>query len=74
MIRHQNKNTIIGALGAIVAILSALVVIASIAQMYALTVTLIIAQLAVLGGIGYVYMKARELNNEMFCANLTVSK
>ena len=74
MISHQNKNAIIGALSAVVAVLSALVVVASIAQMYAITVSLIIAQLAVLGGIGYVYTKARELNNEMFCANLTVNK
>ena len=74
MIHHQNKNTLMGALGAVVAVLSALVVVTAIAQMYALTVSFIIAQLAVLGAIGYVYMKAREQKNEMFCANLTVSK
>lgn len=74
MISYQNKNAIIGALGAVVAVLSALVVVASITQMYGLTVSLIIAQLVVLGAIGYVYTKAREIKNEMFCANLTVSK
>lgn len=74
MISYQNKNAIIGALGAVVAVLSALVVVASITQMYGLTVSFIIAQLVVLGAIGYVYTKAREIKNEMFCANLTVSK
>ncbi|GAA4117826.1 hypothetical protein [Enteractinococcus coprophilus] len=74
MIHHQNKNTLMGALGAVVAALSALVVVTAIAQMYALTVSFIVAQLAVLGAIGYVYTKAREQKNEMFCASLTVSK
>ena len=74
MIRHQNKNALMGALGAVVAVLSALIVVTAIAQMYALTVSFMIAQLVTLGAIGYVYMKAREQKNEMFCASLTVSK
>ena len=74
LIHHQNKNTLLGGLGAAVAVLSALVVVTAIVQMYALTVSLIIAQLAVLGAIGYIYMKAREQKQEMFCASLTVSK
>lgn len=74
MIHHQNKNTLLGGLGAAVAVLSALVVVTAIVQMYALTVSLIIAQLAVLGAIGYIYMRAREQKQEMFCASLTVSK
>lgn len=74
MVIYQNKNAIVGALVAVVAVLSALVVVAAITQMHALTIALIIAQVASVGVIGYVYMKAREQKNEMFCANLTVSK
>lgn len=74
MVDIQNKNAIVGALVAVVAVLSALVVVASITQMYALTVSLILAQLASLGAIGYVYSKVREQQNELFCASLTVSK
>ena len=57
MVHHQNKNTLLGGLGAAVAVLSALVVVTAIAQMYALTVSLIITQLAVLGAIGYIYTR-----------------
>ena len=74
MVHHQNKNTLLGGLGAAVAVLSALVVVTAIGQMYALTVSLIITQLAVLGAIGYIYTKARQQENEMFCASLTVNK
>lgn len=74
MVDIQNRNAIIGALVAVVAVLSALVVVASIAQLYALTVSLIIAQVGSLGGIGYVHSKAREQQNELFCAGLTVNK
>lgn len=70
----QNKNAIIGALVAVVAVLSALVVVASITQMYALTVGLILAQLVSLGAMGYVSTKAREQHHELFCASLTVRK
>lgn len=74
MIDNQNKNAIVGALVAVVAVLSALVVIASITQMYALTVGLIVVQLTSLAAIGYVSLKAREQKHELFCASLTVSK
>lgn len=74
MVTTQYKNAIIGTLVAVVAVLSALVVIASITQLYALTVGLIIVQLAGLGSIGYVTSKARASKNELFCASLTVSK
>lgn len=74
MVHSQNKNQVIGALVAVVAVLSALVVIASITQMYALTVGLILAQLVSLGAIGYVSTKAREQQDELFCASLTVTK
>lgn len=74
MVHIQNKNAIIGALVAVVAVLSALVVVASITQMYALTVGLIVAQLVSLGVIGYVTSKARKQQHELFCASLTVSK
>ncbi len=70
----QHKNVVIGALVAVVAVLSALVIVTSIAQMYALTVGLILAQLVSLSAIGYVYMKSREQQNQLFCARLTVSK
>lgn len=74
MVAIQHKNAVTGALVAVVAVLSALVVVTSVAQMYALTVVLILAQLASLSAIGYVYMKAREAQNELFCASLTVNK
>lgn len=74
LVTTQHKNAIVGTLVAVVAVLSALVVIASIAQLYALTVGLMIAQLAGLGAIGYVTSKARESKNELFCASLTVTK
>ena len=74
MINIQHKNTIVGALVAVVAVLSALVIVASIAQMYALTVGLIVAQLASLGAVAYVSTKTREQNTDLFCASLTVNK
>lgn len=74
MVNIQHKNALVGALVAVVAILSALVVVTSIAQMYPITVALILVQLASLGAIGYIYSKAREQKNELFCASLTVSK
>ncbi|GAA4476010.1 hypothetical protein GCM10023190_12670 [Enteractinococcus fodinae] len=70
----QHKNVVIGALVAVVAVLSALVIVTSIAQMYALTVGLILAQLVSLSAIGYVHIKSREQQNQLFCARLTVSK
>lgn len=70
----QQKNVATGVLVAVVAVLSALVVVTSIAQMYALTVGLILAQIVSLSAIGYVYMKSREQKNELFCASLTVQK
>lgn len=74
VVNAQNKNTIIGVLVAVVAVLSALVVVASITQLYALTVGFIIAQLASVAAIGYVSSKARTQRQELFCASLTVSK
>lgn len=74
MVTNQNKSTIIGALVAVVAVLSALVVVASITQMYGLTVSLILAQVVSLGAVGYVSSKAREQKHELFCASLTVTK
>lgn len=74
VINSQNKNAVIGVLVAVVAVLSALVVVASITQMYALTLGLILAQLVSLGIIGYVTTKAREQRHELFCASLTVTK
>ncbi|HEY4556781.1 MAG TPA: hypothetical protein VIG82_01165 [Enteractinococcus sp.] len=74
MVYSPNKNAIVGILVAVVAVLSALVVVTSIAQMYALTVTLMLAQLGSLSAIGYIYTKARQQKNELFCATLTVSK
>ena len=70
----QHKNVVIGALVAVVAVLSALVVVTAIVQMYAATVGLILAQLMSLSAIGYIYIKAREQRNELFCAQLTVNK
>lgn len=70
----QNKNALIGGLVAVVAVLSALVVVTSIAQMYALSVTLMLTEVVVLGMAGHIYMKAREQRQDMFCANLTVNK
>lgn len=70
----QNKNAIIGALVAGVAILSVLVVVAAVTQLYTLTVGLIFAQLLSLGAVGYITSKAREQEQELFCASLTVSK
>lgn len=74
MVYSPNKNAIVGILVAVVAVLSALVVVTSIAQMYALTVTLMLAQLGSLSAIGYIYTKVRQQKNELFCATLTVSK
>lgn len=74
MLNIQHNNTSVGGLVAVVAILSALVVVTAITQMYAVTVALILAQLVCLGFMGHRYAKARELRSEMFCANLTVSK
>jgi len=74
MITVQNRNVVIGILAALVAVLSALVIVTSIAQLYGLAVALILGQLAGLTAIGYVSLKAREQSNEMFCARLTVSK
>lgn len=74
MITIQQNNAFVGVLVAVVAVLSALVVVAAVAQLYTLTVGLILAQLGALGGIGYLYAKAREQKNELFCASLTVSK
>jgi len=74
VVNIQNKNAIIGALVAVVAVLSTLVVVASVTQMYALTIGLTVAQLVSLGVIGYITSKAREQRHELFCASLTVSK
>jgi len=74
LVYSPNKNAIVGILVAVVAVLSALVVVTSIAQMYALTVTLMLAQLGSLSAIGYIYTKVRQQKNELFCATLTVSK
>lgn len=74
MVTIQHRNVVTGVLVAVVAVLSALVVVTSIAQMYAATVGLILAQLISLSAIGYVYIKAREQKNELFCARLTVNK
>lgn len=74
MVVNQHRNVVTGVLVAVVAVLSALVVVTAIAQMYAATVGLILGQLMSLSAIGYIYIKAREQRNELFCAQLTVSK
>ena len=74
MVVNQHRNVVTGVLVAVVAVLSALVVVTAIAQMYAATVGLILAQLMSLSAIGYIYIKAREQRNELFCAQLTVNK
>lgn len=74
MVNIQQKNTFVGVLVAVVAVLSALVVVTAVAQLFAFTIGLILAQLGALGAIGYLYSKAREQRNELFCASLTVSK
>ncbi len=74
MVVNQHRNVVTGVLVAVVAVLSALVVVTAIAQMYAATVGLILGQLMSLSAIGYIYIKAREQRNELFCAQLTVNK
>lgn len=74
MVTNQHRNVVTGVLVAVVAVLSALVVVTAIAQMYAATVGLILGQLMSLSAIGYIYIKAREQRNELFCAQLTVNK
>ena len=74
MVVNQHRNVVTGVLVAVVAVLSALVVVTAIVQMYAATVGLILGQLMSLSAIGYIYIKAREQRNELFCAQLTVNK